>query len=56
MPGRSVKTRFVPAEEDIPLRASTVDPGKLAVALRNPHNRLNNVVLPTFGFPKSNTE
>jgi hypothetical protein len=53
MPGKSVNILFVLAYEDEPRLASTVLPGKFAVALRSPHNRLNNVVFPTFGLPRS---
>ena len=40
----------------VPTRASTVLPGKFAVALRKPHSRLNSVVFPTFGLPKIKTD
>ena len=48
--------RFAPRRTLVPTRASTVLPGKFAVALRKPHSRLNNVVFPTFGFPRIKTD
>jgi|TARA_B110000881_G_C18242018_1_gene349052 hypothetical protein len=51
-----MKVRLVLEEKDVPFLDSTVEPGKFAVALRKPQRRLNNVVLPTFGFPRINTE
>ena len=56
MPGKSVNLRFTEHLVALPTLASTVLPGKFAVALRNPQILLNNVVLPTFGLPISNTE
>ena len=55
-PGKSVNVLFVAPEELVPIRASTVLPGKFEVALRKPQNLLNSVVFPTFGLPNNNTE
>ena len=41
------------ADRSRPIRASIVDPGKLAVLARRPQSRLNSVVLPVLGFPIS---
>ncbi len=54
-PGRSTSSSSTwPAgDRCMPMRPSTVDPGKFAVRARTPQSRLKSVVFPVFGLPST---
>ena len=54
-PGRSTSSSCArpSGERCVPMRPSTVEPGKLAVRARTPQRRLKSVVLPVFGLPRT---